>query len=72
MFFVVVCLNRGLLFIGMILLMNFVFGDNELRWFIDDIYFKVLLRFCMSDDFCEMLGFNIFCKERVIEEVVFF
>ena len=52
----------------MILLMNFVLGDNESRWPIDDIHPKVSLRSRMSDDLRETLGFNTFRKERVTEE----
>ena len=64
----VACLNRGSLLTGMILLMNFVLGDNESRWPIDDIHPKVSLRSRMSDDLRETLGFNTFRKERVTEE----
>ena len=52
----------------MILLMNFVLGDNESRWPIDDTHPKVSFTSCMSDDLRETLGFNTFRKERVTEE----
>ena len=53
---------------GMILLLNFVLGDNESRCPIDDTHHKVSLRSCMSGDLRETLGFNTFRKERGTEE----
>ena len=64
----VACLNRGSLLTGMILLLNFVLGDNESRWPIDDTHPKVSFTSCMSDDLRETLGFNTFRKERGTEE----